>query len=252
VAGAPAAPVRVLLAEDDPVARSALTRTLSSSPSLEVVAAVGDGRSALIAAAETRPDVALLDIRMPQLDGIGAAALLTATTAAVPVKVVLITTFDLDEYVYAGIRAGASGFLLKDAGPEEMVRAVEVVMAGDALLAPSVTRRLLDRFVRPGPVSLPSITARERVVLELVGEGLSNAEIAARLFISYETVKSHVARLLAKLEARDRVQLAVLAHRSGVVDDRSRPRASPAADHVPPAHTRSGSQYPPGRDARSP
>jgi DNA-binding NarL/FixJ family response regulator len=210
---------RVLLVDDQELVRAGF-RLILENAGIEVVGEAGDGVEAVEAAERSRPDVVLMDIRMPRLDGIEATRRLVAADAGV--RVLVLTTFDLDEYVYAAIRAGASGFLLKDVKPSDLVHAVEVVARGDALLAPAVTRRLLDRFASaPAPGDLPdeltALPARELEVLQEVATGASNSEIAARLFLSEATVKTYVSRLLARFDLRDRVQLAVLAYESGLV-----------------------------------
>jgi DNA-binding NarL/FixJ family response regulator len=210
--------VRVLVADDQALVRAGFRMILEAQPDIEVVAEAGNGREAVEAAARLRPDVALMDVRMPEMDGLEATRLLSDS-----VRVVVLTTFDLDEYVYDALAAGASGFLLKDVSRDELVHAVRVVAAGDAMLAPSVTRRLVAEFARqrpaprPTPTRLNVLTSREREVLELVARGLSNAEIAAELFVGEATVKSHVAHLLMKLDLRDRIQAVILAHELGIV-----------------------------------
>jgi DNA-binding NarL/FixJ family response regulator len=206
--------IRVVVADDQPLVRSGLAGILATAMDIEVVALACDGREAVELVARHDPDVVLMDIRMPGVDGIEATRLVTGSSKA---RVLVLTTFDLDEYVYGALQNGASGFLLKDAAPEELLHAVRVVAAGDALLAPRVTRRLLSRFAGRGSDEPLGITEREREVLLLVAEGLSNAEIGERLHITPGTAKTHVARLLMKLEARDRVQLVVFAHRQGLV-----------------------------------
>jgi DNA-binding NarL/FixJ family response regulator len=209
--------IRVLVADDEELVRTGLRLILTSEPDIEVVGEAADGRQAVEAARALQPDVALLDIRMPELDGIEATRLLLGNGCAT--RVVILTTFDLDQYVYDALQAGASGFLLKDAPAHQLVTAVRAAAAGDAVLAPSVTRRLLSDFARKAPrVDAPveSLTARELDVLRLLARGLSNAEIAAELFIGEGTVKTHVARLLTKLGVRDRLQAVVLAYRSGL------------------------------------
>ncbi|GAA4431934.1 response regulator transcription factor [Georgenia halophila] len=207
---------RVLIVDDQELLRGGF-RLILEHGGLDVVGEAGDGLAAVAEAARTRPDVVLMDVRMPRLDGIEATRRIIARQPSV--KVLALTTFDLDEYVFESVRAGASGFLLKDLAPSDLVRAVEVVARGDAMLAPRLTRRLLDRFAAaPVPsASLPALTDREAEVLRLVARGLSNGEIAARLFLSEATVKTYVSRLLIKLGLRDRVQLAVLAYESGLV-----------------------------------
>jgi DNA-binding NarL/FixJ family response regulator len=210
--------VRVLVADDQALVRAGFRMILEAQPDIEVVAEAGNGREAVEAAARLRPDVALMDIRMPEMDGLEATRRLADS-----VRVVVLTTFDLDEYVYDALAAGASGFLLKDVSRDELVHAVRVVAAGDAMLAPSVTRRLVAEFARQRPTPRPTpsrlnvLTSREREVLELVAQGLSNAEIASRLFVGEATVKSHVAHLLMKLDLRDRIQAVILAHELGIV-----------------------------------
>src|SRR5712692_2006722 len=212
-------PLRLLVADDQAVVRIGFTAMLDSQPDMTVVGTAQDGEQAVRIARELRPDVVLMDIRMPVLDGIEATRRLSADEAAP--SVLVLTTFDLDDYVYDALRAGASGFLLKDATPEEILAAVRVVGAGDALLAPSVTRRLIAEFdaemVLTAPPALDRLTARERDVLLLVAAGLTNAEIAGRLCLAEQTVKSHVSSVLFKLELRDRVQAVILAYESGLV-----------------------------------
>jgi DNA-binding NarL/FixJ family response regulator len=210
---------RVLLADDQELVRAGFRMILETQADIEVVGDAGDGVEAVAATRRLQPDVVLMDIRMPNLDGLQATKQLMAAGSAS--RVVILTTFDLDEYVYQALSAGASGFLLKNAPPEQLIGAVRVVAAGDALLAPSITRRVIQQFARlppPGGAdALAGLTQRERQVLQLVARGLSNAEIAAELFVSDATVKSHVAHLLAKLRLRDRVQAVVLAYESGLV-----------------------------------
>ena len=216
--------VRVLLVDDQPLIRMGFRLVLDAEEDIEVVGEAGDGRVALAQAAALRPDVVLMDVRMPQMNGIEAtAALLRADPRA---KVLILTTFDLDEYAFAALRAGASGFLLKDARPAELTDAIRTVARGDAVVAPRVTRRMLELFADRMPVDeggpqqdprVAALTAREREVLEAVAEGLSNAEIAARFVLSEATVKTHVAHVLDKLGVRDRVQAVVVAYRSGLV-----------------------------------
>jgi DNA-binding NarL/FixJ family response regulator len=213
--------IRVVIAEDQDLVREGLRMMLEAESDIEVVSEANTGIGALDAARLHDPDVVLMDVRMPQLDGIEATARLVRATART--RVLVLTTFDLDEYVYRAMKAGASGFLLKDASREQLAAAVRTVAAGEALLAPSITRRLLEDFCRRPPPSaaLPpaaqGLSPRELEVLTLLAEGLSNAEIAARLFLSDATVKSHVARLLSKLNLRDRVQAVVFAYESGLV-----------------------------------
>ena len=210
--------IRVVLADDQPLVRSGLRMILGTASDVEVVGEASDGREAVRVCAEQRPDVVLMDVRMPGMDGIDATR--AVVTAEAPPRVLILTTFDLDEVVYDALRAGASGFLLKDAPEERLVSAIRVVADGGSLFAPSVTRRLIEEFARRGTqagADLAALTPREREVLELVARGLSNAEIASRLWLSENTVKTHVARLLMKLGLRDRVQAVVLAYESGLV-----------------------------------
>jgi DNA-binding NarL/FixJ family response regulator len=225
-AGAPGAdrvPIGVLVCDDQGVIRAGYTTIFAAQPDMTVVGEAGDGRTAVDLARRLRPDVVVMDVRMPGLDGIAATRLLAGPDVADPVKVLVVTTFNLDEYVYEALRAGASGFLLKDSSPADLVAGVRTVAAGEALLAPSVTRRLIGRFgsrVRPDPDPdgpLAALTGREREVLKLIAAGLSNAEIAATLVISRETVKTYVSHILTKLGLRDRVQAVVFAHRIGLV-----------------------------------
>jgi DNA-binding NarL/FixJ family response regulator len=221
-------PVRVLIVDDDDLMRAGLKSVLASDESIHVVGEIGDGRAAVQGTRENRPDVVLMDIRMPGLDGIAATREVLA--ASPNVKVVMLTTFEDDEYIFGALNAGASGFLLKRTRPEELITAIHTVAAGDSLLSPSVTRRVIDRMAREAPVTvtpdrrLDSLTPREREVLEHVAQGLSNVEIATRLFIEESTVKSHVKRILMKLRLRDRVQAVIFAYESGVT--RPGPRAT--------------------------
>jgi DNA-binding NarL/FixJ family response regulator len=213
-------PIRVALADDQPLVRSGLRMILESEPDLEIVGEAADGEEAVALVAAEVPDVLLLDVQMPGTDGLAAMGRIAQSGAAT--RVIMLTTFDLDEYVYQAMRAGASGFLLKDMAAEDIASAVRQVARGaDALLAPAVTRRLVDRYTtgRPKPTGhgLDDLTPRELEVLTLVARGLSNAEIAADLFISETTVKTHVARMLMKLGLRDRVQAVVVAYELGVV-----------------------------------
>jgi Response regulator containing a CheY-like receiver domain and an HTH DNA-binding domain len=215
-------PLRVLVADDQTLVRDGFAMILGAQPDIEVVGGAADGVEAVRLARELDPDVVLMDVRMPNLDGIRATARICAETAA---RVLVLTTFDLDEYVYDALHAGASGFLLKDIRREELVDAVRVIAAGEALLAPSVTRRLIADVVArqrrprtgPAPAGLANLTARELETLRQIARGLSNAEIAAAMFVSEHTVKTHVSNLLAKLHLRDRVQAVVLAYESGLV-----------------------------------
>jgi DNA-binding NarL/FixJ family response regulator len=218
--------VRVLLVDDQPLVRSGLRMLAADTTDLRVVGEAGTGVEAVELVQALHPDVVVMDIRMPEMDGIEATRAITATATtgiAYPgARVVILTTFDDDEYVYASLRAGASGFLVKDMALDDILAAIRVVAAGDALLAPSVTRRLIEQFAgRPQPAQLPKelpgVTEREREVLTLVGRGLSNAEIAGELYISPATAKAHVAHLLSKLGARDRVQLVIIAYETGLV-----------------------------------
>lgn len=212
--------IRVVVADDQTLVRSGLALILGSEPGIEVVAEAADGTEALTACRLHRPDVVLMDIRMPGMDGIEATRHLTSADQTAGVRVLVLTTFGADEYVVAALRAGASGFVLKDTEPAELVRAVTVVSGGDALLSPAVTRQMIERFTQAEApddlLVLPPLTAREREVLAAVAAGLSNLEIADRLVVSYSTVKTHVSHLLTKLDARDRAQLVMLAHRAGL------------------------------------
>ncbi|MYV76922.1 response regulator [Streptomyces sp. SID1046] len=216
--------IRVLLVDDQPLVRSGLRVLMADTADLTVVGEAGTGTDGVRLAAELRPDVVVMDIRMPGMDGIEATGLITAETQ--DVKVLVLTTFDEDDHVYGALRAGASGFAVKDMAVEEILAAIRVIAAGDALIAPGVTRRLIADFVRaPGPAApearaprpVVGITEREREVLTLVGRGRSNGEIAEELFISAATAKSHVSRLFTKLAARDRVQLVIMAYEMGLV-----------------------------------
>ncbi len=212
-----AAVISVVLADDQALVRAGFNLILSAEPDLEVLGEASDGLEAVALVATRRPDVVLMDIRMPELDGIEATRRLTATTPET--RVLMLTTFDLDEYIVEAFRAGASGFLLKTAPRDQLVAAVRTVHAGEALLAPASTRKLIEQFAQPvreSPV-LESLTARERDVLVLLARGLTNAEIAAELVVEPSTVKSHVASLLAKVGLRDRVQAVVFAYESGLV-----------------------------------
>jgi DNA-binding NarL/FixJ family response regulator len=212
--------LRVVVADDQDLVRDGFRMILHAS-GIEVAGEARDGREAVARARRTRPDVVLMDIRMPRMDGIEATRELAGQGVTDPLAVLILTTFDLDEYVVEALRAGASGFLLKDAGREQLVSAVEIVARGESLLAPSVTRRVIERFVRtsptPPPRELKELTPREREVLELMARGRSNAELASDLVISETTAKTHVARVLAKPGLRDRVQAVVFAYEHGIV-----------------------------------
>jgi DNA-binding NarL/FixJ family response regulator len=213
--------IGVVVADDQAIVRAGFRLLIGAEPDMTVLGEAADGAEAVAAARKTGPDVVLMDIRMPVMDGIAATRLI-ASGGTQP-RVLILTTFDLDEYVFAALRAGASGFMLKDRPPEELLSAIRVIAAGEALLAPNVTRRLIGHFVRqPDPLATPpkalaELTAREREVLALIAAGLSNTEIAARLAMSVPTAKTHVSRILAKLSARDRAQLVVIAYQSGLV-----------------------------------
>jgi DNA-binding NarL/FixJ family response regulator len=215
---------RCLIADDQAMVREGFAAVLSAQPDLQVVGLAGDGAEAVVQARHLGPDVVLMDVRMPLMDGLEATRqILAAAPGPGPPRVLMLTTFDLDDYVYEALRAGASGFLLKDATAAELVNAVRVVAAGDALLAPSVTRRLIADFARqtragvPSRSSLGSLTQRETEVLRLIARGLSNAEISDTLVIAMQTTKTYVGRILAKLDLRDRAQAVVLAYESGLV-----------------------------------
>ncbi|HKU57606.1 MAG TPA: response regulator transcription factor [Gaiellaceae bacterium] len=213
--------IRVLIADDQALVRTGFRVILDAEPDLEVVGETPDGRATIEAAARLRPDVVLMDIRMPNLDGIEATRRIAAARAPGP-HVLILTTFDLDEYVYEALRAGASGFLLKDAGADELLHAVRVVAAGEALLSPSITRRLIADYARRPPQSerpaaLGELTPRELEVLRFVARGLSNSDIARRLVLGEATVKTHVARIFQKLDLHDRAQAVVMAYETGLV-----------------------------------
>jgi DNA-binding NarL/FixJ family response regulator len=215
--------VTVFIADDQAMVRQGFRALLDAEPDLKVVGDAADGRAAVAGVLETRPDVVLLDIRMPVMNGLEAAAEIMRRRVQPEPRLLMLTTFDVDDYVYEALRLGASGFMLKDAPAAELTRAVRVVAAGDALLAPSITRRFIEEATRSRrpPVrpsrELASLTGREREVLELIARGMSNAEIAAHLVVAEQTVKTHVGRVLAKLQLRDRAQAVVLAYETGVV-----------------------------------
>ncbi len=217
----PAGPISVLVVDDQELVRAGFAVILEATDGITVAGEAADGASAVAQAAEHNPDVVLMDIRMPGMDGLEAARLITATVD--PPKIVMLTTFDLDDYVYEALRSGASGFLLKDSPRADLVAAIRAAAAGDALLAPSVTRRLIEAFARrpaeanPSPSRLAALTARERDVLLLLARGHSNAEIATALFVSEATIKTHVGNVLAKLGLRDRVQAVIVAYETGIV-----------------------------------
>jgi DNA-binding NarL/FixJ family response regulator len=229
--------VRVLLVDDQPLIRSGLRMLAADCADLEVVGEAGTGAEAVDLVSALSPDVVVMDIRMPDMDGIDATRIITARRPAT--RVVMLTTFDDDDSVYGSLRAGASGFLVKDMGLDDILAAIRIVAAGDALIAPRVTRRLIDRFAdepRPTaePRTLAGVTDRERAVLALIARGLSNAEIAADLYISTGTVKAHVARLLSKLDARDRVQLVIVAYEAGITERHHDPPRSTRPPKPPP------------------
>jgi DNA-binding NarL/FixJ family response regulator len=217
--------INVVVADDQVLVRSGFSMLLAGEPGIAVVGEAGNGAEAVALAASERPDVILMDVRMPVMDGLEATRRITADESLAGTRVVILTTFDLDEYVHEALRAGASGFLLKDTLPVDLINAVRVVAAGDALISPKITRRLIAEFAsRPEPGAaasasalLDQLTGREREVLEVVAKGHSNSEIAATLFVSHATVKTHVSRLLMKLDARDRAQLVMIAYETGVV-----------------------------------
>ncbi|MEV0157982.1 response regulator transcription factor [Micromonospora sp. NPDC050686] len=217
------APIKVLLADDEGLVRSGFRVLLDLEEDIAVVGEATNGAEAVERARATRPDVVLMDIRMPKLDGIQATARIAETHGLERVHVLILTTYDTDEYVFEALQAGASGFLLKDAGPAELLHAIRVVAAGDALLAPRITRRLIGQFTaqrtaaQAGQDRLAVLTQREREVLALVGKGLSNNEIGAELFLSPATARTHVSHAMAKLGARDRAQLVVIAYQTGLV-----------------------------------
>jgi DNA-binding NarL/FixJ family response regulator len=212
--------IRLLICEDQALVRAGYVTIFNAQPDMTVVGEAADGQAAVAKARELRPDVVVMDIRMPLLDGIEATRQLAGPGSAEPMKILVVTTFNVDSYVYEALRAGASGFLLKDAPPLELINGVRTVARGESLLAPAVTRTLIGRFadrIRPAAEPITALTGREREVTTLIAEGLSNAEIAERLVISAETVKTYVSRILTKLDLRDRVQIVVLAYRTGLV-----------------------------------
>lgn len=218
----PSPSVRVLLAEDQVLIRDSFKLLIDATPGLTTVGEAGTGAEAVLLARRLRPDVVLMDVRMPDMDGIEATRRICADPACAGTRVLILTTFDLDEYVYASLRAGASGFLLKSTTAGELLAAIGVVASGEALLAPTVTRRLITEFLQGSPPTpavrdLGGITQREREVLTLIGRGMSNSEIAEHLHLSVGTVKTHVGRLLAKLRARDRAQLVIAAYEGGLI-----------------------------------
>ncbi len=221
--------VRVVIADDQALVRSGFAMLLSGEPGIEVVGEASNGAEAVALVAKYHPDVVLMDVRMPVMDGLEATRHIAGDESLAGTKVLILTTFDLDEYVHEALRAGASGFLLKDTLPVDLVHAVRVVADGDALIAPKITRRLIEEFAkRPDPgataaadARLEQLTDREREVLEVIAKGQSNAEIAASLFVSHATVKTHVSRLLMKREARDRAQLVMVAYETGLVTRRT-------------------------------
>jgi DNA-binding NarL/FixJ family response regulator len=219
--------IKVLVVDDQALVRAGFRVLVENAPDMVVVGEAADGLQATELVEETRPDVVMMDIRMPRIDGIEATRLITSGAGTEHVRVLILTTFDLDEYVYAALRAGASGFLLKDTPPEQLLSAIRIIAAGDALLAPSVTRRMIAEIATRSHHELTAdvkmfdvLTPREHEVLLLVAQGYSNQEIAESLFMSPATAKTHVSRLLTKLDARDRVQLVVMAYESGLVGDR--------------------------------
>jgi DNA-binding NarL/FixJ family response regulator len=230
--------IRVVLVDDQALVRTGFRLILDETEDIEVVGESGDGADALTVIRRTRPDVVLMDVRMPGMDGIETTARLRASTVDIPPRVIILTTFDLDEYVFAGLRAGASGFLLKDTLAEDLIAAVRVVAAGESVAAPSVTRRLIEHFVTSSPAAsgplrrLAALTPREREVLTVIAQGLSNVEIATALHLSEGTVKTHVGRILAKLELRDRIQAVILGYELGLVCVGGSP-ARPGRDAAP-------------------
>jgi DNA-binding NarL/FixJ family response regulator len=226
---------RVLIADDDDLMRAGLIELLTADPDIEITGQAATGREAVDRACRLSPDVVLMDVRMPDLDGIAATRQLSQ--AAPHTKVLILTTFEQDDYIFGALRAGASGFLLKRTRPEELIAAVHVVAAGDSLLSPSVTRRVIDRMAQQptpelaGQDKLDDLTPREREVLELIARGLSNREIAATLVVEESTIRTHVKRILLKLNLRDRVQAVIFAYETGVNRPRDETRTSTATDH---------------------
>ncbi|MCX5046115.1 response regulator transcription factor [Aldersonia sp. NBC_00410] len=216
-------PITVFIADDQAMVRQGFGALLAAQPDISVVGDAPDGKTAVAEVARLRPDVVLMDVRMPEMNGLDAAERILAASLDPPIRVLMLTTFDVDDYVYRALRMGASGFMLKDAPADELVRAVRVVARGDALLAPTVTRRLISDVVRrrmpqrAAPAALAALTPREREVLELIARGMSNSEIAEALFVAEQTVKTHVGKVLSKLALRDRAQAVVLAYETGVV-----------------------------------
>jgi DNA-binding NarL/FixJ family response regulator len=227
-------PIKVLLADDQALVRAGFKVLLDTEDDVEVVGEAADGAEAVALARATRPDVVLMDIRMPVLDGLGATRQLAAMAGLERARILILTTYDTDAYVFEALQAGASGFLLKDSGPAELLHAIRVVAAGEALLAPRITRRLISQFTAARTAHavaeerLAELTPREREVLALVGRGLSNQEIAAELTLSPATARTHVSHAMVKLGARDRAQLVVVAYQTGLVDPGGPPPASPA------------------------
>ena len=227
--------IRIVIADDQPLVRAGLKMMLEVEPDIEIAGEAADGDEAVRVVRDVRPDVVLMDVRMPRRDGISATRVLLDGRLSSPPKVLILTTFDLDEYVYEALRAGASGFVLKDLSPEQLVDAIRVVASGEALLAPTVTRRMIEEYVRrpPAPVRQPpraieDLTPREREMLGYIAKGMSNAEIAAAAFVSEPTVKTHVARILMKLGLRDRVQVVVFAYEHGLAEPGGLDPADPA------------------------
>jgi DNA-binding NarL/FixJ family response regulator len=226
--------IRVVIADDQALVRGGFRLLVDSAPDMNVVAEANNGDSAIAQCQHHHPDVVLMDIRMPHRDGIEATRVISSDPATADTRVLVLTTFDLDEYVFGALRAGASGFLLKDTSPEDLLAAIRIIANGDALLAPKVTRQLIEEFTRHGEPPVPradrlaTLTEREREVLQAVGRGLSNAEIAAQLHMSPATAKTHVSRLFTKLNARDRAQLVIAAYETRLV--------TPDSDNTNPAH----------------